>query len=334
MILLTGLQIHEIILASMILLKETKMFIQRKMTSVPSQEQALKSRRVGKQTLGVLFALLGALLMSFDPIFIRFSGVSGSDTAFLFGLFTAISMSAFIQISEPKGLVSIVTSSGWPVLFSGVLMLGSACSLVLSIKNTSIANTFVILSAAPALAAVFSWVFLREVTKRSTWIAIIAVMMGIVVVVSGSVESTHWVGDLLAINAVVCISLNQTLLRKYQKVSRMASVGCGGLLLAIVMFFFASVSEFSVNTWLVMACMGLLTAPFGRVLSQVATRYITAAEVGMILMIEAVLAPAWAFGFFAEVPPATSLIGGTIILTAILIYVYVSTRKKSHEGER
>jgi drug/metabolite transporter (DMT)-like permease len=49
------------------------------------------------------------------------------------------------------------------MLFSGILMLGSASTLVLSIKNTSIVNTFVIYSSSPALAAVFSWLFLKKI---------------------------------------------------------------------------------------------------------------------------------------------------------------------------
>lgn len=277
-------------------------------------------RHLNPRTAGFLIALSGALLMSFDPIFIRFSGVSGFDTAFLFGLFTAISMPFFIQLRDERGLLLALKQSGWPVIYSGVLMLGSASALVLSIKNTTIANTFVILSAAPALAAVFSRLFLGEVTQRVTWIAIGFVMVGIGIVVSGSFESGNWFGDLLAVIAVSCLALNQTLLRKYKHVSRMASVGVGGLLLALVMFGLATPSSFSLETWLIMALMGLFTAPFGRVLSQVATRYITAPEVGMILMIEAVFAPLWAFGFFGEVPPLASLAGGTLILITIFLY--------------
>ncbi|MBE1282661.1 MAG: EamA family transporter [Rhodobacteraceae bacterium] len=279
------------------------------------------------RTLGTAIALTGALLMSFDPIFIRFSGVGGFDTAFLIGLFTAISMPLFIQLTDKRGLVGTLHASGWPVLVSGLLMLGSASCLVLSIKTTSVANTFVILSTAPALSAVFSRIFLGEVTRRATWIAIVSVMLGIAIVVSGSVGSGAVSGDLLAFAAVTCLSLNQTLLRKYKEVSRMASVGMGGLFLAVVMAFLATPSSYDLSTWLIMGAMGLFTAPFGRVLSQVATRHITAPEVGMILMMEAVFAPVLAFGFFDEVPPLASFLGGGIILITILTYVAATTRQ-------
>ncbi|OLQ75465.1 hypothetical protein BIT28_22780 [Photobacterium proteolyticum] len=292
------------------------------MTNMMIDKSSFKSAR----TMGVSVTLMGALLMSLDPIFIRFSGVSGFDTAFLFGLFTAISMPIFIQLRDERGLIRTISESRWPVLLSGLLMLGSATGLVLSIKHTSIANTFVILSAAPALAAVFSWLLLGEVTKRSTWIAIISVMIGIVIVVSGSFDSGNLIGDGLAVFAVTCLSLNQTLLRKYKNVSRMASVGFGGLFLALAMFFVATPSAYSLNTWLIMGAMGLFTAPFGRVLSQTATRYITAPEVGVILMINTVLAPIWAFSFFNEIPPMTSVLGGSIILLTILIYAISTTK--------
>ncbi|WP_050764257.1 DMT family transporter [Neptuniibacter caesariensis] len=275
---------------------------------------------------GVLIALCGALLMSFDPIFIRLSGVNGVDTAFLFGLFTAVSMPFFIQTMDKRGLVTTYLESGWPVVISGLLMLGSASCLVMSIKLTTVANTFVILSTTPALAALFSWLFLREVTQRSTWIAIAAVMVGIVIVVSGSFQAGNWTGDLLALAAASFLSLNQTLLRKYQGVSRMASVGLGGLFLAIAMFYFATPSEYSFSTWTIMAVMGLFTAPFGRVLSQTATRYITAPEVGMILMIEAVFAPVLAYLFFTEIPAMASFLGGAVILVTVFSYALFTAK--------
>lgn len=292
------------------------------MTVLGLPSLAVKSSR----TTGFVVALLGAALMSIDPIFIRFAGVSGFDTAFLFGLFSAISMPILLKMNDKRGLRKAVIQSGWPLLFAGVLMLGSATGLVFSIKNTSIANTFVILSASPAIAAIFSWLLLREKTSRSTIIAIISVMIGIGIVVSGSFGSGNWFGDALAVFSVICLSLMFTLLRKYQDVSRLASVALGGLLLAVVMSFFAEPSNYSANTWLIMAAMGLFTAPLGRVMSMVATRYITAAEVSMTLMLETVLAPVWGFLFFTEIPAITSIVGGSIILVTIFIYTFVTMK--------
>jgi len=278
------------------------------------------------RTTGFVVAFLGATLMSIDPIFIRFSGVSGFDTAFLFGLFSAISMSILLKINDKRGIRKAIIQSGWPLLFTGMLMLGSATGLVFSIKLTSITNTFVILSASPAVAAIFGWLLLREKTSRSTIIAIISVMFGIGIVVSGSFSLGNWYGDALAVLSVICLSLMFTLLRKYEDVSRLASVALGGLLLAVVMSFLVETSSYSANTWMIMAAMGLFTAPLGRVMSMVATRYITAAEVSMTFMLETVLAPIWGFLFFSEIPTATSIIGGSIILVTIFIYTFITIK--------
>ncbi|MDO6611350.1 DMT family transporter [Shewanella sp. 1_MG-2023] len=273
--------------------------------------------------IGFGLALLGAVLMSIDPIFIRYAGVSGFDAAFLFGLFSAISMPILLKLSDKRGIRKALTASGWPILVSGILMLGSATGLVFSIKMTSIANTFVILSATPAIAAIFSWLILKETTNRSTLFAIVAVMIGITIVVSGSVNTGNWLGDLLALFSVTCLALMFTLLRKYQDISRLAIVGLGGLLLAIVMFYFATPSSYSMETWLIMGVMGLFTAPLGRVFSMVATRHISAPEVSMTLMLETVLAPIWAFMFFSEIPANTSLLDGAVIITTIFFTPYL-----------
>lgn len=284
------------------------------------------------RSLGFIIAIVGALLMSIDPLFIRYADISGFDTAFLFGLFTAISMPIVLHYSDKRGITKAVKHSGWPLLGAGLLILCSSSGLVFSVKNTTIANTFVILAATPAIAAIFSWMFLKERTNPSTWLAIIGIMVGISIVAYGSLNtnssaSSNWVGDLLAVFSVICLALMFTLLRKYQDISRLASVGLGGLLLAIVMFFFATPSDYNLNTWFIMAAMGLFSAPMGRVFSMVATRYITAAEVSMTLMLETVLATIWGLLFFNEIPTIYSLVGGLLILAIVFIYTVSSMKE-------
>lgn len=289
-------------------------------------------QKLNSKTKGVTLAILGAILMSFDPIYIRFSGVSGFNTIFLFGLFTAISMSIVVQTSEKRSIIQVIKSDGWPLIISSLLMLGSASSFVLSIKNTSIANTFIIQSATPAAAALLSWILLKEKTNRKTWLAIFFVVLGVIIVVNGSFGTGNWKGDLLALISVFCVALIFTLLRKYPNVNRLALVGLGGFFLAFVMFFFAEPSTFSLNTWLIMGAMGLITAPLGRVSGMMATRFIKASEVSLTLMLQNVLAPILAFFFFSEIPNKESMIGGAIILTAIILYTISLIREsKTHK---
>ena len=287
---------------------------------------SLTNPPLSQRNKGVIIAVVAAILMSFDPIFIRLSEVDGFDTAFLFGLFSALSIAVVMQFQQKQSIVTSVKKAGWPAIVSGGLMLISASAMIMSIKHTAVANVFVILSATPLFAAITSWLLMGEVTRRSTWLAMISVGVGIGIVVSGSFEAGHWLGDGLALLSAAFIGINQAYLRKHQQVSRLASVGLGSGFMAIVFFFIVTPSEYSITTWLVMAMMGLFTAPFGRVLSHVATRYITAPEVGILLLIEAILAPLFAWFAFTELPPLNTLIGGLIILITIYIYVLNSNK--------
>ena len=272
----------------------------------------------------------GSLLISFDPVFIRLSGVSGFDTAFLFGLFSFISMSVVTQHNDSRGLVNVIRQDGWPLILSALLMVGSASSFVLSVKHTAVANTMIILSARPVLTALTSWLFLREQTDATLWSAIAGVLTGVAIVVSGSLQSPNLIGDGFALIAVMFLALNGTLMRKHQRFSRTGMVGLAGLLMTVMMIFPARPSDFSLNTWLVMAAMGLFSAPIGRVLNGISSRYIPATEAALFSLTSSIIAPVWIFLVFVEKPSLHSLIGGGVVLLTISFYIFITSRRRQH----
>lgn len=271
--------------------------------------------------LGRMAALTGGLLLSFDSVFVRISGTSGVDTAFLFGLFSAVSMALVIQLTSSKGLLRTLWEGGWPIVVSAMLIVGSASCFILSIKHTTVANTVLIMSARPIMTALASWIFLREKTSKALGLAIMGIVCGIYIVVYGSLGGGSLLGDGFAVLTVIILGLNGTMWRRYKEMSRLAVVGLGGFFIALVMFFPATPSSFSLNTWLIMAAMGLVSAPLGRVLNATSSRYIPSTEMATLTLISAVLAPTWAFLFFHEEPPVTTVIGGAVILVTILFYI-------------
>lgn len=277
--------------------------------------------------LGIMAAVTGSLFLSFDSVFIRLSGISGFDTAFLFGIFSAISMSLFIQTTDPRGLVVTLKESGWPAVVSGLLIVGSALSVILSIKHTAVANTMVILSGRPVMTALACWLILKEKPTTSLWLAITGVIIGISTVASGSLQSGTILGDLFAFSAVIFLALNGTLWRRYKNISRIVIVGLGGFFLALTMSIPAEPSTYSADTWITMAAMGLFSAPLGRVLNATATRYIPAAEAAMIGLSSVILASLWAYLFFNEIPSLNTIIGGIIVISTITTYIMIKRRQ-------
>jgi drug/metabolite transporter (DMT)-like permease len=276
---------------------------------------------------GLLAALLGSLMISFDPVFIRLSGTGGFDTAFLFGLFTAISMTAFIQATDKRGLTRTLKAGGWPLVLSALLMVGSATTFVLSVKHTAVANTMVIMSGRPVLTAVFAWLLLREKTSKKLMAAITGVVFGIAIVVTGSLESAHLIGDGFAILIVIFLAMNGVLMRRCKEMSRMAIVGLCGFFMAVIMVFPAHPSSYTLSTWVVMGVMGLVSAPLGRVLNAISPRYIPAAESAAISMSSMMLAPIWIFFVFSERPPTATFLGGAIVLSTIFAYIYMTRQR-------
>jgi len=280
------------------------------------------------RTKGLWAALFGSLLISFDPIFIRLSGTGGFDTVFLFGLFTAISMSTIIQTTDGRGIKGTMRAGGWPIVMSALLMVGSATTFVLSVKHTAVANTMIILSGRPILTAFFSWLLLKEKTSKAFWLTIAGVIAGTTIVVYGSIESSKLTGDGFALLTVFFLALNGVLQRRYKKISRMAIVGLCGCFMAVIMFFPATPSSYTISTWLIMGTMGMVSAPFGRVLNATSNRYIPAAESAVISLSSMMLAPIWIFFTFNEQPPITTMVGGAIVLSTIYSYIFM-TRKKT-----
>ena len=100
--------------------------------------------------------------------------------------------------------------------------------------------------------------------------------------------------------------------------SRVLVIALAGPASAVVAAFQAQILGHSLRTYLLIALMGIVLGPFGRVALASATRYLTAAEVSLFAPVETVAASLWAWLFFSEVPPGATLIGGAAILIGLL----------------
>lgn len=278
---------------------------------------------------GLIFVISGMLLMTLDPVFIRLSGASGFETAFLFGLFTFVSMSVFTALKGKGGISGTLRTGGLPMIISGLIMGGSGTTLVLSVKHTLVANTMLIMSTTPVFSAVFSRILLKERTNTRTWAASAVSIFGIYIIARGSFGTGSLFGDGMAVLCTAFASLNYVMWRKYPHISRSMSVALGGLSIAAFSFLPAALSSLSLRTWLVMMAMGLLSAPFGRTFVSTSARYIPATEISLFAFLRTVLAPAAVWLIFAERPAQSSFYGGSVILFALITLTWVNYRREA-----
>ncbi|MEM7321605.1 MAG: EamA family transporter [Actinomycetota bacterium] len=271
-----------------------------------------------RRSVGVALAFFGMLVISTDSLITRAADAGGWTVAFWYGVFTTPAMVAYLFATERGRPMAAIRRSGPMVLASGLLQMASTTAFILAIKNTSVANVVVIIAAAPLVTAVLAWLLLGERTSRRAWVAIGVAMVGILLVVSGSIGGGGLTGDLLAVLAIASFGLNLTIWRNRPEMSRTLVMAIAGAASALVTAPLADIFGHRTQTYLLLALMGLVFGPLGRIALASATRYLPAAEVSLFTPIETVAASIWAWLFFQEVPADRTLVGGAVILAAVL----------------
>ena len=209
-------------------------------------------------------------------------------------------------------------------MLSGLLQAAATTCFILAISKTTVSNTVVILAAAPAVAAVIARLAIGEQTTIRTWLAIAATMGGVLVVVSGSFGSGQLSGDIFAVGDILAFATNLTLWRKYPAMDRMAAIGLGGIIMALISAIPANPVGVDTRAWLILLLLGGIIGPAGRIAVATSTRYLPAAQVSLFGPVETIAATAWAWLFLGEMPAALTMTGGVIILAAV---TYGSTRQ-------
>ncbi len=194
-------------------------------------------------------------------------------------------------------------------------------TFTLAVFNTTTSNLVFILAFNAMVAAILSWIMLDERPAISTWITIGVTLAGVLLIVSDSMKTGSWVGDGLALATAAGMATALTLTRKSGKDLSMTPA-LGGYLSALVALPVVWSSGWAINTSGILYLLpnGLLVIPLAAGLLALGPSYISAPEVAMFFLLETVLTPIWVWIIFNEIPTPQSLIGGAIVITAIITH--------------
>jgi len=274
--------------------------------------------RFTSRELGVAAAFIGMLLVSLDSYIVRAAEVDGWVVAFWYGVFSSLTMASALLVTHKLSVTQVVRSGGVPLAASGLLQMVSTTAFVLAIGRTAVSNVVVIVAAAPVLAALMATVAMKERSSSRIWTAIGLSMVGILIVVSGSLGGGHIRGDLLALLAILAFAANLNIWRRFPHMSRTAAIGLAGAFIAVVAAIPADILGHPTRAYLMLAVMGIVSGPLGRVLIAVATRHLPAAEVSLFTPVETIAASLWAWLAFSEAPPLATWIGGAVVISAVI----------------
>lgn len=278
-------------------------------------------------TKGVIITFLGGLALSFDIPVLRLADGNVWTILFLRSILTvAVAIVAWLAIRIIRGHVPRLVP-GWPGAAVACLYAASTIFFMLSVFNTTSANVAFILAFNPMFGALLSWIFLGERPRRTTFIAMAAMTIGVLIIVSSGLESGHIWGDLSAAASALAIAGALTYSRASRQDFGFTPI-VAAILPAIIGGLMVSKVGYAVGDPFWITLNGLFLTPFAFWALAIGPKYLSAAETGMFYLLETVLAPVWVWLVFSEEPPVATLIGGAIILAALVWHSTHSMRRE------
>jgi drug/metabolite transporter (DMT)-like permease len=191
---------------------------------------------------------------------------------------------------------------------------------IMALARTSVANTLVIQSLSPFIAGLGGWLFLGERVRVRTWIAMGVALVGTVVMLSGDVGAGSRIGDLLALGTATAFAGATVVVRWHRTVPMPAAAALAAAFGAVIAFIWADPSSATAGDLALLALFGSGQLGVGLLLFTAGARLIPVAEASLIGVLECVLGPLWVWLAVGEQPGAFSLIGGAVILSALIAH--------------
>lgn len=195
----------------------------------------------------------------------------------------------------------------------------ASITFISAVFNTSTANLVFILAFNTMFAALLSWIFLKERPRPATLVAMAAMLVGVLIIVGDGIGSGNFIGDMFALASAFLLASAITITRASGK-----DMGFTALVAVILPFcvalFMVQKTGFQVEApwWIIFN--GAVIMPVSFYCLANGPKYISGPEVAMFYLLETVLAPVWVWMIFAEIPSRNSLIGGAILIVALVLH--------------
>ena len=282
---------------------------------------------------GPLLIFLGALSLSFGGLIVKsFEGATLWQILFWRSLFFSLTVLAFLIFSYKKKTLESFYTSGLPGVFGGIILSFGFCGYVFAMYNTTVANTNFIISLQILFLGVFGYFFLKEKINAVTLTSIILAMTGVMVMVGNSLTPGELSGNLAAFTMPITFAVLIMIVRKYPTVDMVPAQFVAGVSSCLIGYLLSNKIMISPNDIFLGFLAGFFQVGFGFIFITIGARTTPSAMVGIIMLSESVLGPIWAFLFVSERPSTFGLIGGAIILFAVLLQFYSLLNKSKRSN--
>ena len=269
---------------------------------------------------GYILCLIGAFFLSWGGLLIReWEGDNVWQILFWRSLFFNFTLIIFLYFIYKKKALSVIKKSGFPGIIGGISMAVGFTAYIFAMRETTVANVLFIISTQTIWLALFGYLFLKERITLKTFLTIILAMIGILVMISGSLNTGSLFGNLIALFIPINFAFLILLVKKYSNLDLVPALFYGGIIIMFFSFFMTETIITSKHNLILGFLLGSFQHAFGFVCIVIGARSTPAVVVGLLMLLETLLGPFWVWVFLSEIPPMSVFIGGGIIILAVIL---------------
>ena len=284
-------------------------------------------KNLSDQQKGSFLAFVAVMFITPDSLFIRLSNMDTWGLVFYRGMIPFFTVLIGMLIVYKSKFFKMLFNSGYHGLIFITTFSITNITFVVSIQNTNVANTLVMIAMAPMLSAILGAIFLKEIPDRKTWIAIAVTFLAAVYIFYDSLQLGNVYGDILGFITGLGLAINAVTIRSAKKKNLLPAAVVGKLCVAIFAMFFIETYALVDRDLFIVPLMSIMCVAIPFVLVTIAPRFIPAEEVNLFFLLETIIGPFWVWMVIKEQPSIETIQGGMIIILTIAVHSFLKLRK-------
>ena len=282
---------------------------------------------------GVAITGAGVTVLSLDAPLVRLIEADAFTTALWRGVLMALGFAVLAAVQRRGALWTDVRAFGRYDLLAAVAFAAGNLCFVLGAKLIPVANLLLFVATTPLATAAMARLLLGERLRPSTMMAILGAFAGIVVLVAGELRAeADLIGHLVGLGVPLSSGVFFTLLRRARSSNTGPILVAASVIVAGAMLPFAWAPVMPVDSVPYMVLLGLVVIPVAFTLISQGPRYLPAAEASLLMLLETVFGPVWAWLLLSELPTPAAFVGGVLVLGSVAGHVYLSARTRPAPG--
>ncbi len=284
-------------------------------------------KTLNEQQKGSLLAFVAVMFITPDSLFIRLASVDTWSLVFYRGIIPFFTVFIGMLLIYKANFFNMLFTSGRHGIIYIITFSITNIAFVVSIQNTNVANTLVMIAMAPMLSAILGAIFLKEMPDSKTWIAIAVTFFAAIYIFYDSLQLGNIFGDLLGLVCALGLAVGAVTIRSAKTKNLVPAAVVGKLLVAVFAIFFIETYALVGRDLLIVPLMCVMCVAIPFVLVTIAPRFIPAEEVNLFFLLETIIGPIWVWMIIKEQPSIETIQGGIVIILTIAIHSFLKLKK-------